>query len=53
MKHSPVGISQRKTDTVQLAMDILKNRELPKGSAKDETRRNFRTRHSSKAEVEK
>ena len=48
MKHTPVGIAQRKTDTVQRAMEILKDRELPKGPSKDETRRLFRSQHSSK-----
>jgi hypothetical protein len=48
MKHSPVGISQRKTDTVQRAMEILRDRELPKALPKDETRRNFHSRHASK-----
>jgi hypothetical protein len=46
--HTPVGIAQRKTDTVQRAMEILKDRELPKGPSKDETRRLFRSQHSSK-----
>ena len=29
MRHSPVGSSQRKTDTVARAMDILKDRPMP------------------------
>ncbi len=44
MKHGPIGIAQRKTDTVQHAMEILKDREMPKGLSPEEARRNFRPR---------
>jgi len=40
MKHSPFGTSPRKTDTVERAMDILKDRPMP--AAKPDHRQNFR-----------
>jgi hypothetical protein len=39
MKHSPVGSSPTKTDTVAKAMDILKDRPLP--NPKGDQRQNY------------
>jgi hypothetical protein len=39
MHHSPIGIAQRKMDTVARAMDILKDRPMPQ--PKRDTRQNF------------
>ena len=50
MKHVPIGISQRKTDTVERAMEILKDREMPKGMSKQDARRNFSPRPMKRAE---
>ena len=39
MKHSPIGSSPRKDDTVARAMDILKDRPMP--NPKADHRQNF------------
>jgi hypothetical protein len=48
MKHTPIGIAQRKTDTVARAMEILKDREISRGQSRAEMRaeqrRNFTPR---------
>ncbi len=44
MKHTPIGIAQHKGDTVARAMEILKDREMPKGQTRQEARRNFTPR---------
>jgi hypothetical protein len=43
MKHGPLGSSPQKTDTVALAMEILKDRPMPR--PKGETRQNLNQRH--------
>jgi hypothetical protein len=39
MQHTPPGVAQHKKDTVQRAMEILKNRPMPRPKA--ELRENF------------
>jgi hypothetical protein len=46
MKHSPIGSSPTKTDTVARAMDILKDRPMPQ--SKQDQRQNF-VRHPKPA----